>query len=88
MARYHKEKEQEKVRNQSHQVRQKQKQQEQLQKNPKQVHLSVSKRFKELRKQGHDAKQAMAMARAENGLETEQPADVGAKVASMFGVMM
>lgn len=92
--RYHKEKEQEEVWKASHQVRKKQQQQQRAasaaasQRNPKQVHLLVTKRFKELRQEGHDVKQAMAVARAEHGLDEEAPAAVGAKVASMFGVMM
>ena len=91
VARYHKEKEREQVWKESHEVRQKQQQRQQQQqnaRNPKEIHRLVTKRFKELRQEGHDAKQAMAMARAEQGLENEEPAEVGAKVASMFGVMM
>ncbi|CAB9496439.1 Glycogenin-1 [Seminavis robusta] len=92
--RYHKEREKEAVWRASAETRQKQLEQQQQhlpkQQNPKQVHKLVSKRFKELRQEGHDTKDAMAMARAEHGLSDEQlePASVGAQVASMFGVMM
>ena len=60
------------------------------QQDPKQLHKLVSKRYKELRQEGHTVKDAMAMARAENGLveEEEPPSLVGAKVASMFGVQL
>jgi len=74
----------------SAQVRQKQQEQQEQQVDPKQVHDLVSKRFKELRQEGHDIKQAMAIAQAEQDLDDDDdgPASVGAKVASMFGFMM
>lgn len=96
LVRYNKDKEKEQVWKETALVRQKQQEQQQQQQqkqpphNAKQVHKLVSKRFKELRNQGYNAKDAMGMARAEHGLTDEQfqPAAVGAQVASMFGVMM
>jgi lipopolysaccharide biosynthesis glycosyltransferase len=88
--RYNKDKDKEKAWKEAALIRQKQQEQQQQPNNSKQMHDLVSKRFKELRKQGCNVKDAMAMARAEHGLNDEQlqPASVGAKVASMFGVMM
>lgn len=94
VARHRKEKEREEAWKASAEIRHKQQEmqavQKENQKDPKQVHKLVSKRFKELRQQGHNAKDAMTMARQEAGLqdEEEEPAAVGAKVAAMFGVMM
>lgn len=92
VARHDKQKEREQEWKASAEVRQKQQEMQAAkaasQKNPKQVHKLVSKRFKELRQEGYDVKTAMAMARAEHGLEDQEPASVGAQVASMFGVMM
>lgn len=91
VARYQKEKAQKKNLEETALIRQKQKEimeKHQSKRNPRDVHKIVSKRYKELRQQGHDAKTAMAMSRAEHGLEDEQPVSVGAQVASMFGVML
>ena len=58
---------------------------------PKKVHQMVSKRFKSLRREGMGVKEAMALARAELGLDSREEDDqaaVGAQVASMFGVML
>jgi len=54
--------------------------------NPKVTHQLVSKRFKELRREGKDKKEAMAIARAEYGLDQNDKVDVGKQVASMFGL--
>lgn len=93
VARFHKETIAEEKRKATEEVRQKQQgmQAAKAQRNdPRHIHKIVSKRFKELRKVGHDVKTAMAMARAEHGLQDgiDEPVDVGAKVASMFGITM
>ena len=93
VSRYHKEKETEEKWKASAQVRQKQQEMQAAKaqrQDPRQVHKLVSKRYKELRQEGNDVKTAMAIARAENGLDDakDEPAAVGAQVASMFGVMM
>jgi glycogenin glucosyltransferase len=91
LTRYAKEKAQEKTLQETARIRQKQKEQLESSKRkgtPKDIHRLVSKRFKELRKEGYDAKTAMAMSRAEYGLEDGEPVSVGAQVASMFGIMM
>lgn len=54
-------------------------------KKEKEAHKLVSQKYKELRKGGMDAKEAMLAARAECGLE-DSDADAGSKVASMFGM--
>jgi len=55
----------------------------------KDTHTSVSKRFKDLRKDGVGVKEAMAMARSECGVgggdDTDDP---GAQVAAMFGMQI
>mmetsp|Transcript_10063 Transcript_10063/g.15519 ORF Transcript_10063/g.15519 Transcript_10063/m.15519 type:complete len:416 (+) Transcript_10063:108-1355(+) len=53
---------------------------------PKTTHQLVSKRFKELRREGKDKKDAMEMARAEYRLDQNDKVDVGKQVASMFGL--
>ena len=91
VARYHKEKEKEQAWKDSAKVHQQQQEQQAAAKqaaDPRRVHKLVSKRFKELRQDGHGTKDAMAMARAEHGLEDSEPVSVGAQVASMFGVML
>jgi len=53
---------------------------------PRDAHSSVSKRFKELRKDGVGVKEAMAMARGECGDIFNDNGDAGAQVAAMFGM--
>ena len=60
---------QEKTLQETAQIRQEQLESSKGKANPKGIHSRlVSKRFKELRKEGHDAKTAMAMLWAEYGL--------------------
>mmetsp|Transcript_12458 Transcript_12458/g.28842 ORF Transcript_12458/g.28842 Transcript_12458/m.28842 type:complete len:418 (+) Transcript_12458:57-1310(+) len=54
-------------------------------KTPKEVHKLISARFKELRREGKSAKDAMAQARQEYGQDTEEPSP-NRQVAAMFGV--
>jgi len=56
--------------------------------NPKQVHKLVTKRYKALRKEGIDLKEAMVIARREYGLDQMDNMDVGTQVATMFGMPM
>lgn len=92
VARYRKEKEKEEALRASAEIRRKQQEQQAAseERDPRVVHQTVSKRFKELRREGHGVKQAMAMARAEIGIDEEEDGkvSVGAQVASMFGIMM
>lgn len=54
---------------------------------PRQVHKLITKRFKELKRQGMSAKDAMQQARQENG-QVDQDIDAGKAVAAMFGMML
>jgi len=54
----------------------------------KDAHSSVSKRFKQLRKDGVGVKEAMAMARDECGDSLDDNNDAGAQVAAMFGMQV
>lgn len=84
VSRYHKE--QEKQAKEAAQSQQGQEDQSTRPISPKDVHKMVAKRFKELRQQGHSAKDAMAVARAEQGINDGEEATAGAQVASMFGL--
>lgn len=54
---------------------------------PRQTHKLIAKRFKELRGQGMSTQEAMQQARAEYNQGDDTPeVDVGAQVASMFGM--
>jgi glycogenin glucosyltransferase len=53
--------------------------------NPKEVHKLVAARYKELRREGKDSKEAMLLARRECGLENNN-VDASTQVAAMFGL--
>ena len=90
VARYHKDKEREAAWKANDAMRQKQTELQQAP-DPKKIHQMVAKRYKALRREGMGVKEAMAQARAELGLNSQEEDDqaaVGAQVASMFGVML
>ena len=101
LTRYKKEKETEERAKAEARQRQQQKQQKQQQRpaasastsasnanNPKTIHKLIARRFKELRSQGMDTKQAMEQARDELQPEPHpsQQLDAGSQVAAMFGL--
>lgn len=51
-----------------------------------QVHKQVSKRYKQLRKEGKPPAEAMELARAEYGLDQADHVSAGTQVANMFGM--
>ena len=52
----------------------------------KKASLDFNKRFKQFRKEGMDAKQAMKKARQEFGYDKQDEISAGKKVAQMFGM--
>jgi glycogenin glucosyltransferase len=54
----------------------------------KKASLDFNKRFKQLRKEGLDSKQAMKKARSEFGFDKDDKVSAGKKVAQMFGMPM
>lgn len=48
--------------------------------------LTFNKRYKQLKKEGHDSKTAMAMARREFGMDSNDNVSAGKQVAAMFGM--
>ena len=53
---------------------------------PRHLHRLIAKRFKELKRQGKSAKEAMEEARLEYGQGSNQEIDPGTAVAAMFGM--
>jgi hypothetical protein len=54
-------------------------------KTPKEAHKLIAARYKELRAEGKDAKEAMSVSRREYGLDREN-ASAASQVAAMFGL--
>lgn len=55
--------------------------------NAREVQKLVTLHYRQLRRQGMDAKDAMRMARTEFGLDKQEGQDAGKQVAAMFGMM-
>jgi glycogenin glucosyltransferase len=55
--------------------------------NPKEVHTLVTKRYKELRREGKPVAEAMAMARSQYGLDKSDDIPAATQVATMFGMI-
>ena len=55
--------------------------------NPNEVHKLVTKRYKELRREGKPTNEAMKIAREEYGLDKGDGVSAAAQVAAMFGMM-
>jgi hypothetical protein len=55
--------------------------------NPKELHKLVTKRYKELRREGKPVGEAMAMARSQYDLDKTDDISAATQVATMFGMM-